>query len=331
MQTRATFFDGRSAASQDATLILYGDIVEARVGALSFSFGKDSVMLVPPVGAGSWTIQLENGGSLQFDDGEFGDELAKQFGSSRFVDMLERSWRWALVTLVVAVAGTWAMLTYGVPVAAERIAFSVPAELDQKLGEDSIALLDRTLFESSELPAADQARIRLLFKKVRDDYPEAAYFRLEFRSSGIGANAFAVPGGLVVLTDELVALARDDDELIAVLAHEIGHLYERHGLRVLLQDSLSALIIAGLTGDLTNITAFSASIPTLLMQAKYSRDFEREADAFAFDYMERHGHNPDALADLLLRMEQEAGATDSPIDDWLSSHPGSDDRRPEEE
>ena len=330
MLADGTYFDGQSAQSQPAQLQLLGDLVEVRVAGRSLTFEKHNSRLVPPVGKGTWIVELGGGATVQFTDDEFGKSVSQAFGGSRFVDMLERSWHWALITLVVAVAGVWGILTFGVPVAAERIAFAVPPDIDQQLGEESIELLDRMMFEESLLEDAEQERVRALFEEIRVDYTDAEYFRIEFRASPtIGANAFAVPGGLVIMTDEMVRLAETDDELISVLAHEIGHLHQRHGLRVLLQNSISAIVIAGLTGDLANITALSATIPTMLMQAKYSRDFEREADEFAFEYMERHGLDTDALSDLLIRLEETAGESGDPLSVWTSSHPRSEDRRPD--
>ena len=129
------------------------------------------------------------------------------------------------------------------------------------------------------------------------------------------------------MTDGMVHIAESDDELMAVLAHEVGHLSERHGLRTILQNSSSAVLIAGLTGDLTNITALSATVPTFLMQAKYSRDFEREADDFAFDYLESQGIETDVLSALLLRIESEFGDNgELPDATWMSTHPRSEDR-----
>jgi predicted Zn-dependent protease len=327
----ATYFNGRDAASQDATIQLLGDSVEVRIGSRRFTCDRENTDLVPPVGSGPWVLQLADGSSLQIADDRLGRAIAEQLGTIGFVDRLERSWKWALLTLLVAAAGAWAILTFGVPEAAERIALAVPPELDRQLGDESIAVLDRAVFEASELSIDDRSHVRSLFEDIRDDYPDAHYYRIEFRSSpAIGANAFAVPGGLVVMTDEMVELAETDAELVAVLAHEIGHLHERHGLRILLQNSISAIVIAGLTGDLANITALSATIPTLLMQAKYSRDFERGADAFAFDYMDRHGLDPGVLSELLRRVEKEAAMGESALEPWFSSHPMSEDRRPQE-
>jgi predicted Zn-dependent protease len=169
-------------------------------------------------------------------------------------------------------------------------------------------------------------RVGKLFADIQDGDEQYQSYRLEFRASEIGANAFAVPGGIVVITDDMVDIAQSDDEISAVLAHEVGHLIGRHSLRILLQDSASALIIAGLTGDLTSVTALSATVPTVLMQTKHSRDFEREADEFAFDYLESSGIRTDVLRELLLRLEDTSPGDGNSFPGWLSTHPQSKDR-----
>jgi predicted Zn-dependent protease len=85
--------------------------------------------------------------------------------------------------------------------------------------------------------------------------------------------------------------------------------------------------VATLTGDLTSVTALAASVPTAVMQAKFSRDFEREADAFAFDYLESQGRDPGVLRELLQRLERRAGAGGG--NSWFASHPAAGERAPE--
>jgi Zn-dependent protease with chaperone function len=327
--TSAEYFDGKVALAQEATLQLFGPMVQVTLSDRTFAVNAETSRVLPPMGSGDWSIEMPDGGQLRFTDADFGKELCQQFGESLLVDRMERSWRWAVIALVVAVFGTWAVLTFGVPVAARHVAFLVPSELNQKLGSESIGLLDRMMFDDSELPPETIDHVQELFEAIKSENPEFAYFRIEFRASpAIGANAFAIPGGLVVITDGMVNIAESDAELISVLAHEVGHLAQRHGLRILLQNSASALIIASLTGDLSNITALSASIPTILMQAKYSRNFEREADDFAFDYLESHDLDSHALSELLMRIDasDQSRAAAGEVDSWLSSHPRSSER-----
>src|SRR5438094_7952747 len=100
---------------------------------------------------------------------------------------------------------------------------------------------------------------------------ETTPYSLEFRQSFIGANAFALPSGIIVVTDDLVRLSRSDDEVLGVLAHELGHVKHRHTMRRLLEGSATALIIAGGTGDLASTTSPAAAAPAARLQTTYPR------------------------------------------------------------
>ena len=137
----------------------------------------------------------------------------------------------------------------------------------------------------------------------------------------MGANAFALPDGTLIVTDQLVALAGSDDEVLAVLLHELGHVRSRHGTRMLLQGSVSALFMAWYFGDVSTLLAMA---PTALIQAGYSRDMEREADDFAARMLRRQGLPPALLVDMLDKLaaahDKGGHSPDSPPA-WLSSHP----------
>ena len=128
-----------------------------------------------------------------------------------------------------------------------------------------------------------------------------------FRKGGrVGPNAFALPDGTILFTDEMVRLADHDDELVAVLAHEIGHVVHRHGLRAVIQDSLLGFALLAITGDATGSSELFLGLPVLLTQLAYSRTFEREADNYALDYLRAHNIPPIHFAHLMRRIEQAA-------------------------
>ncbi|MFQ5989325.1 MAG: M48 family metallopeptidase [Candidatus Methylomirabilales bacterium] len=106
---------------------------------------------------------------------------------------------------------------------------------------------------------------------------------------------------------------------------EIGHVIHRHALRSLLQNSVVVLAIASVTGDITSITALSATLPTMLLQAKYSRSFEMEADQFALQYLRAHDIPRKHFADILSRLEKESGYN-SETHNYLASHPATSER-----
>jgi Zn-dependent protease with chaperone function len=241
---------------------------------------------------------------------------------------LERQWSYALIALIVIAAGTWAFIQYGVPALAARIAMHLPTSLDDRLGRESLELLDGKLFKPSQLPMAQQQEIRNNFNRLIADLPDRQRYRLEFRTGGktIGANAFALPSGIVVMTDELVAISENPNELTAVLAHEVGHVVNRHALRLVLQSSASALVMFGLLGDVSSMSSMVANMPVLLTQAKYSRSHESEADDYAFNWLEAHSIAPHYFADILARLEKQHGGDNGNAMSYFSSHPNTKER-----
>ena len=110
-----------------------------------------------------------------------------------------------------------------------------------------------------------------------DQTPVTLHFR---NAPDIGANAFALPGGDVVVTDGLVELATSPEQVAAVVAHELGHVAHRHGLRNMVQASILAALVSYWTGDFSSLATAGA---TAVLSAAYSRDFEREADDYGAD------------------------------------------------
>lgn len=83
--------------------------------------------------------------------------------------------------------------------------------------------------------------------------------------------------------------------------------------------------MAAVTGDLTSVVSLASALPAILVQAKYSRDFENEADDFALDCMKRHGVAPESLGAIPLRMEEGRGKAGD-VPDYLSTHPATGER-----
>lgn len=148
-------------------------------------------------------------------------------------------------------------------------------------------------------------------------------------------NAFAAPGGLILVSRGLLRCCRSEDALASVLAHEIGHVQNQHGLNAIKRGRLtSALTIfaveAGknLAGeDLAEVTkAFEGSITDIsstLMNSGYSRALEKDADAAAVKILIRAGYQPQALVDMLTEMKNHL-ATDTR--GFGKTHPSPEDR-----
>jgi Zn-dependent protease with chaperone function len=250
--------------------------------------------------------------------------LADNGMSAGAVSRWEDSRRWIAASTVAFVVIVWAGYKYGLPAAATVVADRLPPAAVSTLGTHVLSVLDRTVFEPSAVPVDRQAQLMVAFERLELPGENASWQHqiLFRRSNTLGANAVALPSGEIVLTDDIVKLARDDRELLAVLAHEAGHVQRRHGVRHLLQNSVVALLLTWYVGD---VGALAAAAPTAILQAKYSRDFEREADEYAARALRRNGIPLQFLEDILLRLQQSHGGGDSAAS-YLSSHPATSER-----
>jgi Zn-dependent protease with chaperone function len=225
-------------------------------------------------------------------------------------------------------------LRYGVPLLAERAAKALPPATEISMGKEVLTTLDRVLMKPSTLKRERRDELSALFMRVAGREGDAASYRLEFRSCPVvGANALALPSGIVIITDDLVKLAKHDDEIAAILAHELGHVRGRHVLRHIFQSSAAGLIVASLTGDLASITSMAATLPTLLVDASFSREFEREADDAAIAWMKSSGVPPRRYAEILGRLQAElnvkhgkAAGDGNMVRNYLSTHPDTGER-----
>lgn len=315
------YYDGRTPVGQPATLIWSGATVKLIGAALAQSWRTDGLRVSPRIGRADRFIALPDGAQLQCADHPLLDRLPQEVKSEGIVAWLESRWQVALACLALTIGGLGAGYIWGLPAAAERVAHNLPIEYERKLGDEALAWLDaQGMFAPSALPAAVHAELRAGFARLVEGLPLAPHYRLEFRQ-GPGPNAFAFPGGVVVVTDGLVQLAQAPEEVYAVLAHEIGHVEQRHALRNILQNSVTAVVVATVAGDAASLTAAVAGLPVLLAQTKYSRTFETEADAFGFALLARRGISPAHFAALLERLSAEHDPALESRLSFLSTHP----------
>lgn len=226
-----------------------------------------------------------------------------------------------------------AALIYGsynffLPTISKEIAMGISQEHAYALGEDTLEALDANYLTPSALPQArqDALRTRFLQKLVPNDkLPE---IQIVFRSSKkLGANALALPNATVVLLDDLVALAHDDDEIFAIVAHEIGHIYHRHALRQLIQDSVLYVGLVFITGDVTSFATVAGLLPVVLLQQHYSKDFEREADTYAYNMLVEQNIDPQNFISMLEKIAKSHKLEETQEYYYLSSHPDIQERK----
>jgi len=327
---RAVYYDGRSARGREVTL-RFDAAGQVEISGIEppLRFALRELAVSSRVGNTPRSITLPNGAKCETDANDAVDAALAVHGRQAYARLrhrLESAWPYVLLLFALTVGAVWGLVNYGVPEIARRAAFALPVDADRALARDTLKVLDQRLFEPSALDASRQDALKARFRSLLAGLDPRYEFRLELRRSRIaGPNAFALPDGTIIMTDALVQLAQQDEELLAVLAHEVGHVIHRHALRGVLQNSAVALLVAFAMGDVVSMTSLAAALPTMLVGAKFSRDFEREADGYALEFLRARRIPLRHAAAILERLEARAGSLPAGLD-YLSSHPGIEER-----
>ena len=206
----------------------------------------------------------------------------------------------------------------------------VPPAWEQSLGETVARQMEASLSQSGALDICDTDPASLANRAIAR-FGAAALagsgspFDLDIKvvKSDI-PNAFALPGGQVFFFSALLDQAETQDEFAGVLAHEVGHVAHRHGMEQLISTAGTGALIGFILGDMTGFSV-AAGLGATIIDSRFSRDAERQADAFAARAAERMDFHPAGLADLINRV----GADDefARALALLSTHPLTDDRK----
>ena len=317
-----TYFDGLHPIGSAAVLIWAGHEVRVIGERVSARHPLSGLRISPRIGSADRFISFPGGTQLQCEDTPLLDVLPQEGTTEGIVAWLEQRWGMALCGIVIIVALVTYGYLYGLPRLAEYAAGRIPISAEQEVGDTSLRWLDDHHFLTpSNVGCESQQELRSDFHELVRGLPHDHDYRLLFRDApGLGANAVALPGGIIVITDGMMKLTASPDEALAVLAHETGHVELRHTLRHALQDSVVAAAITALTGDAASLTSVVTGLPVVLAQANYSRDFETEADAYAFELLKRHGISPANFAQVMEKLQKNNNAKSGNFG-FLASHP----------
>jgi predicted Zn-dependent protease len=322
-------FDGRTAAAAPVRVLVVGGSVQVTTpaGELLLEARLEQVRLTDAFASAPRQLTFEGGGVVEVADGPaLTARLAAVGRRPGLVDRLQQRWPAALVALVVSAALLSLGYFHGLPALARAGAALLPARLQRQLGDGVLELLDGHFLEASALTEAERAAVTARVAEVALRSAPELEFHLLFRGARQppGVNAFALPGGTVVVLDELVRRTSGDDRLLAVIGHELGHVARRHPAQRLIQAGGIGAVTGLLWGD---ISATAANLPALLALLDYSRDAEREADDDALRFLRDAGLTARPAFDafcLLQEVEQETSQVGFPR--LLSTHPDLKDR-----
>lgn len=270
------------------------------------------------------------------DDGSYfvPDDVTLRLNAKRRVALatrLEQHKVAILLSVLLVPLTLWWLITAGLPKFAAAMVPLLPQEVSTTLDSQTMAILDTTMLDASALPQQQQQQLRQQWLAALAQLPQDPKINanIQFRQAkGMGANAFALPAGTIVFTDELVTLLeKNPDALLAVFLHEVGHVQHQHGLKLLAQSTATTLLLALLFNDLEGLSEVLLGSGSSLMQAAFSREMESEADLFATTSLLQLGKSGEAFADAMTAISQQADAAS--MEKWtqyLSSHPLSSER-----
>jgi predicted Zn-dependent protease len=246
----------------------------------------------------------------------------------------ERARRWKawvnyallpLATCVVLALGvSWLVLGPLVDVALAAL----PTSVDVKLGEMALSSALEEL--GGESAKVHDTRVvgpvrQMLEPLVAQVPPEHGYsFEVHVVRHDM-VNAFALPGGKLVVTTGLLRKATSAEAVTGVLAHEVAHVTARHSMRSVLKQVGLWALVAAVFGDVSGASALILQQATTLTSLSFSRDMELEADRTGLELMNAAGLDPQGLRVFLeaLRTEEKEGVT---LPAFLSTHPMTGDR-----
>jgi Zn-dependent protease with chaperone function len=221
------------------------------------------------------------------------------------------------MTLALALIAGIAMLTTLIWVSVTPLSRSIAHRVPLEVERDLLGGIEERLAESycnSAPAAAALAQLNLRLLGDESDLPPAHILNLEI------PNAFALPGGKVVLTRGLTALAEGPDEIAGVLAHELEHVRQRHVMAGFVRGTLLSTLWAVSVGDYAGLMVIDPSTAFQIATLEFSRDDEAEADAGALAMLQRAHIDSEGFARFFERLEGDEG---NEIPEWMSSHPAS--------
>jgi Zn-dependent protease with chaperone function len=303
---KGKFYNGRHAGSRDIRIRLGDDGYLCAVPEGFEAVHVGAVSISVRVGNTPRHISLPSGALIETTDHERLDAwLAAQGMKPGWLHRLEKNLHFAIGALIGVAIIVVGFAFWGIPWLSLKAAYALPPEINQYIGQGTLDTLDKRIFTNSTLVEERRRQLAARFIGIipRDD--AAIRYQLVFRGGGfIGANAFALPDGTIVVTDELVKLARNDEEILAILLHEIGHVLHRHSLRQVLSHSGLLALTTAITGDVSSAGSLVLAMPNILIDSSYSRDFETEADTYALEHGGEHGIASDRFADFMERLER---------------------------
>jgi Zn-dependent protease with chaperone function len=217
------------------------------------------------------------------------------------------------------------LVYFGTGLAHRLLVASLPVTVDRALGKQALEEIEEELpvVESPDL----QERCERYVQRMTGSYAKSGYLFKVLVVDEEDPNAFALPGGTILVTTGITNLVDRGEELAGVLAHEIGHVVERHSVQQQYGTMGLLRLLVSASGDDVHASTGLAAGSLVLLNQSHSRDHERGADTFAVELLVKNGIDPSGLSGFLRKLLDEDGpGGGSRIGRAFSSHPATTER-----
>ncbi|WP_119969341.1 M48 family metallopeptidase [Shewanella japonica] len=319
----------KQATKYPATLVL------GKNGMLTLSsdvhrgqFQLDQTTVTDPIGNMARHITFSSGHVFVSTDPQQLNQWLNIHAKKSWIAQLEKNLGLIIIATLVSLAALYFIVAHGIPAASKTIAHLLPDAVVEEVGEQTFSLVESMGFTESQIKPQRQIELQQLFQQTLDKlHQEQIVFSIQpsllIYNSKDGANAFALADGQIILTDDMINLAKNDQQLEAVILHELGHVHHRHVLTTLIQSSILSVGAALIVGDASGISDMLVSVTVLGTSLTYSRNHERETDQFAALQLQTWYKNTDSIVELYQLLQAEHNLD---IPDWASTHPDIDER-----
>ena len=243
-------------------------------------------------------------------------------GGRRMRRMVLRTSAWA-----AAAAGSVAVVVFVlIPLLAAQLAAITPEPIKQRAGEVALPRIAAAVAYpdggGGEAEFCDYrggvSALETLARRVTAGLESPPPLRLVVVRADL-VNAFALPGGYVVLTHGLIRAAESPEEVAGVLAHEVGHVAHDHVTEAIYRTTAISMLVSLLVGDVT--FGVAGALTEIAINGRHSREAERAADRYAVELLNASGIDGGGLARFFERIAERAGGEDHPVYRILSTHP----------
>ncbi|MCZ6753195.1 MAG: M48 family metallopeptidase [Acidobacteria bacterium] len=325
------YFDGRTASRQRVTITVTGNALhvvkqDGKQSGPDLWWPYEEIRQTQGFYSGE-QVRLEKGDELPeaivVDDDAFLAAIHQiaPDAPARFHNPAHRSHRFQF--LLLAGAGTilvvWALYFWGIPVLADQAAARVPVSWEEQLGRavvGEMAPVDKRCADPERIGALNQIVFALT---VTSPEPDSPYTFVITVVDDPAVNAFAAPGGQIVIYQGLLEKTENPEEMAGVLAHEIQHIVQRHATKALFREMSMSVLLAAAVGDASGLATVLGAAQTI-GALRYRRRDEAEADREGMKAVQAAGIDPMGMIRFLNKLEESSG--DMPrAAEYFSTHP----------